>query len=145
MVPNNNRYGDTGAALCKCPDVNKILFIGSPATGKRVMEAASVNLTPVVLELGGKDPFIVFADAEFDHAVEVALRGVFINQGQNCLAAERIYVERSIYQKFCQAIIPKVKELRQGAPPRKINFANNEINDCVDCGAMTMPGQVISI
>jgi acyl-CoA reductase-like NAD-dependent aldehyde dehydrogenase len=104
------------------------------------MEAAATNLTPVILELGGKDPFIVLGDAEFDHAVEVALRGVFINQGQNCLAAERIYVERSIYDRFCKEIIPKVKALRQGPPPHSVQLSNDK--SCVDCGAMTMPGQV---
>eukprot|EP01095_Lingulamoeba_sp_RSL-Kostka_P000015 TRINITY_DN1001_c2_g1_i1.p1 TRINITY_DN1001_c2_g1~~TRINITY_DN1001_c2_g1_i1.p1 ORF type:complete len:629 (-),score=227.31 TRINITY_DN1001_c2_g1_i1:255-2141(-) len=133
--------GQTGGALCKSKKVNKILFIGSPGTGKKVMEAACTNLTPVILELGGKDPFIVLDDAEFDHAVEVALRGVFINQGQNCLAAERIYVQENIYDKFSDAIMKTATKLRQGAPPSCFPCEGKEIST-VDCGAITMPKQV---
>eukprot|EP01096_Ripella_sp_DP13-Kostka_P010922 TRINITY_DN4364_c0_g1_i1.p1 TRINITY_DN4364_c0_g1~~TRINITY_DN4364_c0_g1_i1.p1 ORF type:complete len:625 (-),score=292.09 TRINITY_DN4364_c0_g1_i1:47-1819(-) len=132
-------YGDTGAALCSNPKINKILFIGSPQTGKLVMSAASANLTPVILELGGKDPLIVLDDAEFDHAVDVALRGVFINQGQNCIAAERVYVQRKIYDKFKDTVQKKVLALRQGAPVPKSVISKEQF---VDCGAMTMPGQV---
>jgi acyl-CoA reductase-like NAD-dependent aldehyde dehydrogenase len=135
-------YGDTGAALCRSPRVGKILFIGSPATGKRVMSAASAQLTPVVLELGGKDPFIVLPDAEFDHAVEVALRGVFINNGQNCLAAERLYIHRSIYDKFREEILRRARELRLGVPPCLRAAGDEQGEGQVDCGAMTMPGQV---
>jgi len=131
-------YGDTGAALCTCPQVDKILFIGSPETGKRVMSAASQNLTPVILELGGKDAFIVLKDAELDHAVEVALRGVFINQGQNCIAAERILVEADVYQEFCDRVAKVGTKLRAGCPPSALQAKEC---DAVDCGAMTMPGQ----
>mmetsp|Transcript_21882 Transcript_21882/g.85767 ORF Transcript_21882/g.85767 Transcript_21882/m.85767 type:complete len:592 (-) Transcript_21882:22-1797(-) len=133
-------YGDTGAALCKCPDVDKILFIGSPETGKRVMAAASEQLTPVVLELGGKDPLIILEDAEWDHAVDVALRGAFVNCGQNCLAAERIFVQASVYDKFCSDVERAVRNMRQGPPPAKIHGIATK--DMVDVGAMTMPGQV---
>ena len=73
--------GETGNALVTC-GVDKVLFIGSPAVGKLVMKAASATLTPVILELGGKDPFIVFSDAEFEHCVDIAIRGAFINCGQ---------------------------------------------------------------
>lgn len=132
-------YGDTGAALCRARNVSKILFIGSPATGKRVMEAASSNLTPVILELGGKDPFIVLDDAELEHAEELALRGVFINQGQNCLAAERIYVHRAVYDKFCDNITKRVKALRQGCP---CTTTEGQAGKTLDCGAITMPRQL---
>ena len=74
--------GETGGALVGC-GVDKVLFIGSPAVGKLVMKAASATLTPVILELGGKDPFIVFNDAEFEHVVDIAIRGAFINCGQS--------------------------------------------------------------
>jgi len=132
-------YGDTGGALCQCPQVNKILFIGSPQTGKRVMEAAASNLTPVILELGGKDAFIVLKDAEIDHAVEVALRGVFINQGQNCIAAERLFIEESIFQEFSDRVARVATKFRLGCP---VQAKIVESKDVVDCGAMTMPGQV---
>src|SRR3989338_8178778 len=89
-------FGQTGAALIGA-GVDHVLFIGSPQTGERVLATASKTLTPVTLELGGKDPFIVLEDAAFDHAAEVALRGVFTNCGQNCIAAERLYVHASIY------------------------------------------------
>ncbi|ELR24739.1 aldehyde dehydrogenase [Acanthamoeba castellanii str. Neff] len=124
--------GETGAALVKS-GVDKILFIGSPAVGKRVMEGASANLTPVILELGGKDPFIVLEDADLDHATEVALRGVFVNCGQNCIAAERIYVHNKILPKFEEVVAKKVAAFRQGA---SVN------GGCFDVGSMTMPRQL---
>jgi len=73
---------ETGSALVTS-GVDKVLFIGSPAVGKLVMRAASATLTPVILELGGKDPFIIFDDAEFEHVVDIAIRGAFINCGQS--------------------------------------------------------------
>mmetsp|Transcript_11159 Transcript_11159/g.19026 ORF Transcript_11159/g.19026 Transcript_11159/m.19026 type:complete len:586 (-) Transcript_11159:43-1800(-) len=133
-------YGDTGAALCACPDIQKILFIGSPETGKRVMATASQNLTPVILELGGKDPFIILKEAELDHAIEVALRGVFVNQGQNCIAAERVFVESDVYQEVCDKISKVGSKLRVGCPP--CNIVIEDSSTMVDCGAMTMPAQV---
>jgi len=122
-------FGDTGAALVQS-GVDKVLFIGSPAVGKKVMEGASATLTPVILELGGKDPFVVFADCEFDHMIEIALRGAFINCGQNCISSERFYVQASIYDKFVAEIERRIKTLRQGTP-----------GTC-DFGSMTMPAQV---
>lgn len=74
-------YGDTGAALVES-GVDKILFIGSPATGRRIMAAASKNLTPVILELGGKDPAIVFEDVDIGSTIDLILRGALINCGQ---------------------------------------------------------------
>eukprot|EP01087_Luapelamoeba_hula_P025126 TRINITY_DN981_c0_g1_i1.p1 TRINITY_DN981_c0_g1~~TRINITY_DN981_c0_g1_i1.p1 ORF type:complete len:589 (-),score=107.32 TRINITY_DN981_c0_g1_i1:31-1797(-) len=124
--------GETGAALVEST-VDKILFIGSPQTGKRVMAGASKRLTPVILELGGKDPLIILDDAEFDQAVDVALRGVFVNCGQNCIAAERIYVHSKIHDKFVQTVSKKVQSFRQGAAIK---------GGCFDCGSMTMPRQV---
>lgn len=126
-------YGQTGAALIGA-GVDHVLFIGSPQTGERVMATASKTLTPVTLELGGKDPFIVCEDAEFDHAVEVALRGVFTNCGQNCIAAERIYVHRSIYDRFADRVVAATRQLRQGP---------DSLESCqVDCGSIAMPPQV---
>ena len=103
------------------------------------MIAAAENLTPVILELGGKDAFIVLKDAELDHAVEVALRGVFVNQGQNCIAAERILVESEIYQEFCDKVTKIASKFRQGCPNCSIIQSADQF---VDCGSMNMPIQV---
>eukprot|EP01089_Gocevia_fonbrunei_P015616 TRINITY_DN4611_c0_g1_i1.p1 TRINITY_DN4611_c0_g1~~TRINITY_DN4611_c0_g1_i1.p1 ORF type:complete len:641 (+),score=133.06 TRINITY_DN4611_c0_g1_i1:57-1979(+) len=128
-------YGDTGEALIRAP-VDKVLFIGSPGVGKKVMAAASDSLTPVILELGGKDPFIVLKDAHIDNAVDVALRGVFVNCGQNCIAAERLYIHSSIYNQFSSKIVEKVKTMRQGASIKG--------EEC-DCGSMTMPSGITKV
>lgn len=69
------------------------------------MKAASENLTPVTLELGGKDPLVICEDADFQTIVDYALRSVFINNGQNCVAAERFYVHKKIYDKFVNAVV----------------------------------------
>jgi len=122
-------FGETGAALVQS-GVDKVLFIGSPAVGKKVMEGASATLTPVILELGGKDPFVAFADCDFDHMLEIAIRGAFINCGQNCISSERFYVQAPIYDKFVAEIERRAKTLRQGTP-----------GTC-DFGSMTMPAQV---
>ncbi|KAF2078440.1 hypothetical protein CYY_000307 [Polysphondylium violaceum] len=123
--------GETGEALVRS-GVDKILFIGSPGTGKRVMKAASDNLTPVILELGGKDPMIIFDDVNLDWALAIAQRGCFINLGQNCISAERVFVHEKIYDKFCKAMADKINSLTQG-PPEEGHF---------DFGSMTMPAQV---
>ncbi|EGC29775.1 aldehyde dehydrogenase [Dictyostelium purpureum] len=123
--------GETGEALVRC-GVDKILFIGSPGTGKRVMKAASDNLTPVILELGGKDPMIVFDDVDLDWALAVVQRGCFINLGQNCISSERVFVHEKIYDQFSKLMAEKINSLKQG-PPEEGHF---------DFGSMTMPAQV---
>jgi acyl-CoA reductase-like NAD-dependent aldehyde dehydrogenase len=125
-------YGETGAALVNA-GVDKIVFTGSMANGKRVLAASAETLTPVILELGGKDPMIVCDDADIEQAVHNALVGTLTSAGQLCMAAERIYVFASVYEPFLAKISGIVGQLRQGAPlgERK-----------VDVGAMTMPGQV---
>ena len=87
--------GSTGAALVDA-GVNKIMFTGSVATGKRVAEAAAKHLTPVVLELGGKDPMIVLEDANLENAARAAIWGAFCNSGQACASIERCYVHESV-------------------------------------------------
>jgi acyl-CoA reductase-like NAD-dependent aldehyde dehydrogenase len=125
---------ETGSALVSS-GVDKVLFIGSPAVGKLVMRAASATLTPVILELGGKDAFIVFDDAEFEQCVDVAIRGAFINCGQNCIAAERFYVQDGIYDRFVAEVTKRVKTLAQGA-------TSCDGDARCDFGAITMPGQM---
>lgn len=125
-------YGQTGAALI--PAVDKLTFIGSPAVGKLVMRTAAETLTPVVLELGGKDAAIVCDDCDFDQVVDIAMRGTFQNCGQNCIGLERLVVHSNIYDKFVDAVAAKVKALSQGPP----------LSSTVDCGAMTMGANEIA-
>lgn len=104
--------GRTGAALVDAkPD--KIMFTGSVATGKKIAAAAAKNLTSVVLELGGKDPMIVFEDANLELASSAAIWGAFCNSGQACSSVERLYVQESIAEKFTAMIVEKVKKLKQ--------------------------------
>lgn len=110
-----NGHGDTGAALVK-GGVQKILFIGSVPNGRRIVEGSAQTLTPVIVELGGKDPMIVCEDADLDQAVHSALGGCFINLGQNCIASERIIVLDGIFDRFVAAVERATRELRQGVP-----------------------------
>ena len=105
--------GGAGAALLAA-NVQKVVFTGSVATGKRVAQAAAARLLPVVLELGGKDPMIVLEDADVDVASSAAVWGAFMNAGQTCLSVERCYVHESIYQKFLDACVEKTAKLRIG-------------------------------
>jgi len=107
--------GSTGAALVHS-GVNKIVFTGSVATGKRIMEAAAKTLTPVVLELGGKDPMIILEDADLDVASSAAVWGAFSNSGQTCSSVERVYVQENIAEAFLKLCVEKTKKLRQGEP-----------------------------
>src|SRR5580693_1346636 len=105
-----------GAPLVKHPDVNKVAFTGSGAVGKAIVKMAADTLKRVTLELGGKSPNIFFADADFEAAIDGALFGVFINQGEVCSAGSRILVEKPIYTKFVEAMSAKAKKIRLGPP-----------------------------
>jgi aldehyde dehydrogenase (NAD+) len=111
-------YGPTaGAALASHMDVDKVAFTGETTTGKIVMTAAAQsNLKRVSLELGGKSPNIVFADAHMDAAIEGAYFGLFFNQGQCCVAASRLYVEERIYEEFVERMLLKAKSRKVGDP-----------------------------
>ncbi len=107
--------GETaGAPLVTHPDVDKIAFTGSLEVGKAVLRAAADTLKKVSLELGGKSPNIFFADADFEAAVDGALFGVFINQGEVCSAGSRVLVQRPIYKKMLDAMVEKAKRIRLG-------------------------------
>jgi betaine-aldehyde dehydrogenase len=106
----------TGAPLVQHPDVNKIAFTGSASVGKQIVKMAADTVKRVTLELGGKSPNIFFADADFEAAIDGALFGVFINQGEVCSAGSRILVERSIYSKFVEAMAAKAKTIKLGPP-----------------------------
>ncbi|KAI5954353.1 ALD2 [Candida jiufengensis] len=104
-------YGKTaGTALCVNPDVAKIAFTGSTATGKLISKAASDTMKAVTLECGGKSPLIIRADADLDQAVKWAAIGIMSNQGQICTATSRIYVQETIYEKFLDLLSKHVKE-----------------------------------
>src|ERR1700724_3160378 len=105
-----NGFGETcGAALVAHPGVDKIAFTGSAAVGKLIVKSAANTMKRVTLELGGKSPNIFFDGADWEAAVDGALFGVFINQGEVCSAGSRILVEKKIYSKFVEAMAEKAK------------------------------------
>jgi aminomuconate-semialdehyde/2-hydroxymuconate-6-semialdehyde dehydrogenase len=106
---------EAGAALTGHPDVDRIAFTGSIETGKLVAQAAAANLTPVSLELGGKSPFVAFADADLDATVKQAVNQ-FDNAGQVCLAGTRLIVERSMHDAFLERFLEAAAAIRQGDP-----------------------------
>src|SRR5213596_23941 len=124
-------YGETGAALVN--EVDMIMFTGSTATGKRVMQTAAETLTPVSLELGGKDPMIVLSDADLERAANAAVSYGMNNSGQVCISVERIYVEEPVYEEFLERVAGKVQALRQGPPGAE---------GSVDVGAIIFPPQL---
>jgi acyl-CoA reductase-like NAD-dependent aldehyde dehydrogenase len=137
--------GETGRQLIAArPD--KIFFTGSSATGKRVMAAAAEHLIPLQLELGGKDPMLVFSDANFKRAVKGAVYGAFANSGQVCVAVERLYVQDTIFDKFVAALVEKVKEVRVGSGfdcdmgpltfPHQAEVIEENLKDAADKGAV---------
>jgi acyl-CoA reductase-like NAD-dependent aldehyde dehydrogenase len=123
--------GETGAAVVDEADV--VMFTGSAETGKKVMERAARTLTPVSLELGGKDPMIVLADADLERAANAAVYYSMQNGGQTCISVERVYVEEPVYDAFVERVAQKVRALRQGAPAGP---------GSVDVGAVTFAGQL---
>ena len=132
LVQIINGYGATGAALVSS-GVDKVIFTGSMANGRKVIEESAKSLTPVILELGGKDAFIVCDDANLEQAAHAAMAGVFIAAGQNCLAAERFIVFDSVYDAFVGRVKVLTEALRQGDPRGESR---------VDIGAMATPAQL---
>eukprot|EP00796_Vickermania_ingenoplastis_P006021 gene6022-4325_t len=119
-------FADTGAELLRT--VDKLTFIGSPQVGKIIMRNASETLTPVVLELGGKDPAIILDDADMQQVLPIVMRGTFQNCGQNCVGLERIVIHESLHDKLVDEVMKKVSVLTQGASSESL----------CDLGAMTM-------
>ena len=110
-------FGETaGAPIVQHPDVDKIAFTGSAAVGKIIVKQAADTVKRVTLELGGKSPNIFFADADFEAAIDGALFGVFVNQGEVCSAGSRVLVQKSIYRKFVEAMTEKAKKVKLGPP-----------------------------
>jgi acyl-CoA reductase-like NAD-dependent aldehyde dehydrogenase len=143
--------GPVGSALAESA-IDKLIFTGSVATGKRVGEAAARRLLPVVLELGGKDPMIVLDDADVEVASSGALWGAFMNAGQTCLSVERCYVHRSIYEPFLEKCREKIARLRVGngidleveigpmISERQLRIAESQINGAIERGARLLAG-----
>jgi aminomuconate-semialdehyde/2-hydroxymuconate-6-semialdehyde dehydrogenase len=105
-----------GEFLTQHPDVNAVTFTGESQTGAAIMKAVAASVKPVSFELGGKNAAIVFADADFEDAVNGIGDAAFLNTGQVCLCAERVYVERSIFPRFVEALKRKAEGLRIGSP-----------------------------
>jgi len=123
--------GATGGAVVDVADY--VMFTGSTRTGKLVMERAARTLTPVSLELGGKDPMIVLRDADIDRAANAAAYYGLINSGQVCISVERVYVEESVYDEFVEKLVENVRRVRQGV---------SEAPGSVEVGAITFPPQL---
>ena len=143
--------GSTGAALVEA-GVDKIMFTGSVATGKRVAEGAAKHLTPVVLELGGKDPMVVLDDANLENAARAAVWGGFCNAGQACASIERLYVHESIAREFTERVVAETRKLKVGPPEgeavdvgsmtneRQLRIVEDHIQDAVENGARVETG-----
>lgn len=152
LVQLVNGYAQTGQALIEAP-VDGLVFIGSVDNGKRVLETAARHLTPVVLELGGKDPFIVCDDADLEAAAHGALSGSFINCGQNCVASERVLVHEKVASRFEARVAELAGALRHGPPlaggvvdvgamctPLQVDIVERLVNKAVEQGARVVVG-----
>lgn len=107
---------NVGAAITAHPEINTISFTGGTVTGRKVAEAAAGHFKKISLELGGKNPTLVFADADLNTAIPGVVRASFANQGQVCLCGSRIYVDRAIYRDFVDGFVDKTSKLRVGDP-----------------------------
>jgi len=125
-------YGpEAGQALAEHPGVDKVTFTGSTATGRRILGASAGNLKQVALELGGKSPNIVFADADLDQAVPGAFTGIFLNQGEVCCAGSRAYAEAPVYDEFVERLTKAAGKVRLG----------HGLADGTDMGPLVSAGQ----
>src|SRR5438309_1970565 len=122
-------YGETaGAALASHPGIDKIAFTGSTEVGKLIAKAAAENLTKVSLELGGKAPNVIFADADLDQAVNGAMMGIFFNQGQVCCAGSRIFVEEKAKDEFLVRFKEKADKIKVGDPMDKSTLMGPQVS-----------------
>jgi betaine-aldehyde dehydrogenase len=146
-----NGMGETGGALVDESDY--VQFTGSDRTGRVVMKRAAETLTPVSLELGGKDPLIVTRDADVERAVNATAWGGLLNTGQICISIERVYVEEPIYDEFVDKLRAQVETLRQGADgdtytaevgamtsPAQIEIVSEQVEDARAAGARVLTG-----
>jgi acyl-CoA reductase-like NAD-dependent aldehyde dehydrogenase len=143
--------GPVGAALLRSA-IDKLVFTGSVATGKKIAAVAAERLLPVVLELGGKDPMLVLDDAEVDVASSAAVWGAFVNAGQACLSVERCYVHRGLYESFAEACARKTRQLQVGngmdsrtdvgpmIRERQVRIVESQVEDAKQRGARVLAG-----
>jgi acyl-CoA reductase-like NAD-dependent aldehyde dehydrogenase len=146
--------GETGDHLARSA-VNKIAFTGSAATAKKVMAACAQNLTPLVAECGGKDAFIVGADADLDAAADACAWGALSNAGQTCVGVERVYVAQEVYHTFLEKLADRVGRIRPGEDreaqygpmtlPGQAEVIERHIADALARGARAVTGGLISI
>ncbi|MDP6934301.1 MAG: aldehyde dehydrogenase family protein, partial [Myxococcota bacterium] len=143
-------YGATGAALTDC--VDKVVFTGSVATGRRVAVACAERLIPCALELGGKAPAIVLPGADLDRAANALVWGAFVNSGQVCVSVERVYVHTDLHDAFVEKVVRRAERLRQGDPrqgtvdvgaiihPLQLDRAREQVEQAVQAGATVRVG-----
>ena len=147
-------FGETGGALCKS-GVNKVAFTGSVPTGRRVMQACAENLTPVLLELGGKDATVVAGDADLDAAAKAIVWGSMWNAGQACVGVERVYVVQSARDEFLSKVKGYAEQVSVGQAetdsygpmtlPSQIDIIRRHVTDALDKGATALVGGLDSI
>jgi acyl-CoA reductase-like NAD-dependent aldehyde dehydrogenase len=137
--------GETGAALCRA-GVDKLAFTGSAPTGRRVMAACAETLTPVLMELGGKDAMIVDSDADVEAAATAALWGGMSNAGQTCIGIERVYVHEQVYDEFLATLTHKAEQVQAGRSygpitmPGQVEVIRRHIADAVERGGRAVTG-----
>jgi len=141
-------FGETGAALCRA-GVDKIAFTGSAPTGRKIMAACAETLTPVLLELGGKDALLVDDDADVKTAARAALWGACANAGQTCIGVERVYVVDAVYDDFVRELTEAAKDVKSGGDdpvigpmtmPKQIDIVREHIEEALDRGAKALVG-----
>jgi acyl-CoA reductase-like NAD-dependent aldehyde dehydrogenase len=145
--------GTTGRALIGS-GVDRVVFTGSTATGRKVMEAASHTLTPVTLDLGGKDAAIVLDDADLERAARGIVFGGFFNAGQTCIAVERVFVMRSVYHDFVARVVEATRALKVGTDASadvgpmitkpQMEVVSRQVRDALSLGARALTGGVAS-
>ena len=137
--------GETGAALCRAK-IDKLAFTGSAATGRKVMAACAENLTPVLMECGGKDALIVDDDADVSAAADAALWGAMSNGGQTCIGVERVYVTERNYEAFLREVTTRSREVEAGRSygpitmPGQLKIIERHIKEALDAGARAIVG-----
>jgi acyl-CoA reductase-like NAD-dependent aldehyde dehydrogenase len=142
--------GAREVATAVIDNVDFVQFTGSSATGRKVMERAAQRLTPVSLELGGKDPMIVLEDADIDLAAHAAVWGAMFNAGQTCVSVERVYVLEPVYDQFVEAVVRDVQALRVGAgdgytfgaliDEQQVAVTERHVREAVAAGARVLTG-----
>jgi acyl-CoA reductase-like NAD-dependent aldehyde dehydrogenase len=142
--------GAREVAAAVIDNVDFVQFTGSSATGRKVMERAAQRLTPVSLELGGKDPMIVLEDANVDPAAHAAVWGAMFNAGQTCVSVERVYALEPVYDQFVAAVVRDVQSLRLGAgegytfgaliDEQQLAVTERHVREAVAAGARVLTG-----